>query len=154
MFAALGSLGHPVGDVVADLFAGSGALGIEALSRGAARAVFVESAPRAVAAIRENLAATGLGAAAEVLPGDVLAVLDRLPLPVDLAFCDPPYRFDRWAELLAALARNGVGLVVAESDRDVEVPDGWRLVRDKRYGVTVVRFLEPPAPFRPESDRP
>ena len=101
--------------VVLDLFAGSGALGIEALSRGASRATFVDDHPRSIAAVRANLAATGFEARARVVRADVLAYLGctagtgrrRHPSgpPGEaprLVFADPPYRFDRWPELLAA----------------------------------------------------
>ena len=79
-----------------DLFAGSGAIGIEALSRGAARAVFVEKNPEAVRVIRGNLVTTRLEAKAEVYPMDVFRALGRLEGegPFDVIFMDPPYRKD------------------------------------------------------------
>ena len=139
MFNALGSALDLQGARVADLFAGSGALGIEALSRGAASAVFVDEDGAARRAIAANLASTGLADRAEVRGGDAVAaaaVLGR----VDLAFCDPPYRFDGWDRLLAVL---DAAFVVLESDRDLELGPNWELVRRKRYGSTVVHFAEP-----------
>lgn len=142
VFNALGSLGAVAGADVLDLFAGSGALGIEALSRGAAHATFVEADRRAVAAVRRNLAATGLGDRATVVAGDAFAHLAALgpARRYTLALCDPPYRFDRWDELLAALPAD---LVVVESASAVAVPPAWAVERSRRYGSTVVAFLVP-----------
>lgn len=83
-----------------DLFAGSGGLGIEALSRGAAHAIFVESDRDAVGAIRTNLDATRLADRAAVVAADVFGSLDRLPGPFDLVLLDPPYAEPRTLELL------------------------------------------------------
>src|SRR5215204_512227 len=120
LFSILGA--RVEGARVLDLFAGSGALGLEALSRGAAQVTFVESAPAALAALRANLAA--LGAGAEVVRADALRWLhaaSRGARQYDLVFLDPPYR--RAAELgaplsdpLPAVLAPGA-LVVAESDR-------------------------------------
>ncbi|MDH3704647.1 MAG: 16S rRNA (guanine(966)-N(2))-methyltransferase RsmD [Acidimicrobiia bacterium] len=138
VFNVLYSLGGVEGSVVVDLFAGSGALGIEALSRGADHAVFVESDREALAAIETNLATLGLDDRAEVVARDVWSWLEQHTGTVDLVFADPPYEFDRWDELLAGL---DAVRVVAESDRDVEAPTGWRLDRAKSYGATVVSIL-------------
>ena len=86
LFSMLGDVG---GARVLDLYAGSGALGIEALSRGADSAVFVESDARAIAAIERNLAS--IGVEATVWRRDVLRFLARADGPFDLVFCDPPY---------------------------------------------------------------
>lgn len=136
VFNALGSLGAIEGATVLDLFAGSGALGIEALSRGAAHATFVERDRAAVSVLRANLEGTGLTGQATVRPGDAIRLLPTLP-PVDLALLDPPYAFDGWHDLLTRLPAS---LVVIESARPVELPEGWELVREKRYGTTVVQF--------------
>lgn len=148
LFNALGSLGAVDGAVVADLFAGSGALGIEALSRGAASAHFVESDRRAAAVVEENLAALGFDDRGVVLRRPVEAALDQLPDPLDLVLADPPYAFDGWRELLADLEPRlaGDGLVVVESDRAVALPDGWEKVRERTYGGTVVLFARPELP--------
>jgi 16S rRNA (guanine966-N2)-methyltransferase len=93
---------------VLDLFAGTGAIGIEALSRGAGRAVFVERDRDALGALRANLAALGLGRErARVVAADTLAALPRLATgeaPFDLVFLDPPYAGDLASRALAALA--------------------------------------------------
>jgi len=134
-FNALESLGAIRGAEVLDLFAGSGALGIEALSRGATQATFVDDDPGALAVVRANLAATGLGGSARVVQADALHYLggDR----VDLALLDPPYRFDdeAWGRLLGAVDAERA---VFESDRTIEVGERWEVLRSKRYGATVV----------------
>lgn len=138
-FNALTSLGAIEDATVLDLFAGSGALGIEALSRGASHATFIDNDPKALAVVRANLAATGLADRATVARGDARR---RAAAPaVDLALLDPPYAFgdDAWAALLESL---DAGLVVVESDRDVPLPGGWRVLRSKRYGGTVVTIAE------------
>lgn len=139
MFNSLFSLDAIEGARVLDAFAGSGALGIEALSRGALHATFVETGRDALAALRENLETLQLGAQGRVAPGDALAHLERTAAEgshYDLVLLDPPYGFDQWDELLAAVP---VGArVVIESDREVIVPDSWEVHRRKRYGGTVV----------------
>ncbi|MEC7506282.1 MAG: 16S rRNA (guanine(966)-N(2))-methyltransferase RsmD [Actinomycetota bacterium] len=139
MFNSLFSLDAIEGARVLDAFAGSGALGIEALSRGALHATFVETGHDALAALRENLETLQLGAQGRVVPGDALVHLERTAVEerhYDLVLLDPPYGFDQWGELLAAVP---VGArVVIESDREVVVPDSWEVHRRKRYGGTVV----------------
>jgi len=139
MFNSLFSLDAIEGARVLDAFAGSGALGIEALSRGALHATFVETGRDALAALRENLETLQLGAQGRVVPGDALAHLERTAAEgshYDLVLLDPPYGFDQWDALLAAVP---VGArVVIESDREVVVPDSWEVHRRKRYGGTVV----------------
>ncbi len=140
IFDVLGSIVDLQGTEVADLFAGSGAMGIEALSRGAATAVFVEDAPPALGAIRANLAALGMEDRARVVGQDVVRFLGR-PHDFDVALCDPPYGFTDWEPLLTHLRAT---LAVLESRRPVQVPAGWDVIRNKRYGgtlVTVVRSL-------------
>ena len=137
-FNALDSSGDIDGAVVLDLFAGSGALGIEALSRGAARVTFVERDRAALDALRTNLDSFGIGAdRAEVVVGDGLALVGsgRLDGPWDVALLDPPYAFDGWGDLLGALAAD---VAVCESAAPVDPPEGWWMARSKRYGGTVV----------------
>lgn len=141
-FNALGSLGVVVDATVLDLFAGSGAMGIEALSRGAAGVTFVDVDRQARAAIETNLATCGMGAAATVLASPAeryLAEATRSGTSFDLAFVDPPYDFDDWDELLRALPAE---VAVVESGRPVEAPPGWVELRAKRYGRTHVAILE------------
>ena len=117
---------------VLDVFAGTGALGIEALSRGAAHATFVESDRHALAAIRTNLDALGFVDRAKVVAGDATKV--TLPA-VDVAFADPPYAFAAWPALLE---RIDAGVLVVESDREVPVGEAREVLKSKRYGTTVV----------------
>jgi 16S rRNA (guanine966-N2)-methyltransferase len=138
IFNSIGSLGAVSGATVLDLFAGSGALGIEALSRGAAAATFVDNDRRALEAIRANLETTGLEARATVVATDAERYLDTAPGPFDLALVDPPYAFDRWEQLLHALKAE---VVVVESDRPIDVSNAGELVRQKRYGTTVVTIV-------------
>jgi 16S rRNA (guanine966-N2)-methyltransferase len=138
IFNSLGSIAGLDGATVLDLFAGTGALGIEALSRGADHATFVESDRHALAALRANLATTGFDGRATVVTTDVVRTA---PLPaVDVAFADPPYAFAAWDSLLTRL---DAALVVVESDREIEPPEGLRVLRSKRYGTTVVTLISP-----------
>jgi 16S rRNA (guanine966-N2)-methyltransferase len=146
-FNALASLDVLADAEVLDLYAGSGALGIEALSRGAAHATFVDHDRRSIVAIEANLAATGLAARATVVSGPARRALDdarRQGRRWTLALLDPPYAFDTWDDLLAAVPAE---VAVVESDRAVAVPPGWRAIRERRYGATLVSILRslPPA---------
>lgn len=136
VFNALDSAGALDGATVADLYAGSGAAGIEALSRGATHCTFVERDRAALAAVRANVAALGLGDRARVVGGDAASVAARLDAAV--VFADPPYDFDAWPELLGRIS---APLVVAEAPRAVAAPAGWSQGRTKRYGRTWVTFL-------------
>jgi 16S rRNA (guanine966-N2)-methyltransferase len=133
-FNSLESAGDIEEATVLDLFAGSGALGIEALSRGAAHVTFVERDRAALDALRANLAAMGLGPdRATVVIGDALThATDR---GYDLALLDPPYDFDGWEDLLGRL---DAAVAVCEGPRPVDPPPGWQLARVKSYGSTVV----------------
>lgn len=140
VFAALGSMGAVEGARLVDLFAGSGALGIEALSRGAAHATFVEPDRRARGVVEQNLSATGLAGRATVVPTTAARWLEGVgDERFDLALLDPPYAFDGWDELLTALPAD---LVVIESDRSVTPPPGWVVARERRYGSTFVVFAQ------------
>lgn len=135
IFSTLESMDAVQGSSVLDLFCGSGALGIEALSRGAGAATFVDSDPAAVSTVRANLASTGL-ANSEVIRADAVRWLDE-GTRFDVAFIDPPYAFDGWDEVFSRVRAE---LVVAESDRMLDVPAPWVVVREKRYGGTVVQL--------------
>jgi 16S rRNA (guanine966-N2)-methyltransferase len=138
VFNSLDSAGLIDGAAVADLFAGSGALGIEALSRGAATCVFVERDRAALQALRANIAALGLAQRTTVVTSDVPAWVPALR-GVDLALIDPPYEFDGWDQLLTVLR---VPYVVAEAAREIEPPTGWEALKSRRYGRTWVTQLE------------
>ena len=136
LFNSLGSLDAVDGAAVVDLFAGTGALGIEALSRGAVSAVFVDADPRAVSVIKDNLRATGLAEHARVVHSDVLRFYaDAQGTFYDVAFADPPYAFEDWPALLAVLPAR---LVAIEARTHVALGPEWGPLRSKRYGDTVV----------------
>jgi 16S rRNA (guanine966-N2)-methyltransferase len=148
IFSALGE--RVVEARVLDLFSGSGAFGIEALSRGATAATFVDDHPKAIAAIKTNLEKTRLEAA--VVRSDVFRFLDRTEQTFDLIFADPPYSKrpndpDLAANLIAStalehrLATGGL-LVLEKTSGDLPLEaHGWAAVRDKTYGSTQVLFL-------------
>jgi 16S rRNA (guanine966-N2)-methyltransferase len=133
------------GMAVLDLYAGSGALGLEALSRGAARATFVEANPRTAAVIDRNVEALGL-TGATVLARPVAAVLAAgLGDPVDLVLADPPYGLpvDDVNATLAALPAGGwtaestvVAVERRASSPPLTWPDGWDIWPKRRYGDT------------------
>ena len=150
VFNSLESLGA-VGDaVVVDLFAGSGALGIEALSRGARRCEFVEHDAATAKVIDRNLATTGLADRAAVHRSDATRWIDRAVADgtrADLVLLDPPYAFDdeTWRSLLDAVAMLAPGgVVVVESDRRIAVPAGWDALSAKKYGGTLIDVLRVP----------
>jgi 16S rRNA (guanine966-N2)-methyltransferase len=133
---------------VLDLYAGSGALGIEALSRGASEATFVDSDPAAIRVVRANLAA--LDAEAQVRRSDARRFLDGASAAArqyDLVFLDPPYRLAGGlgdaltAALPAVLAPDAT--VVAESDRRAPLELGLPLIDERRYGDTLIRIYGP-----------
>jgi 16S rRNA (guanine966-N2)-methyltransferase len=134
---------------VLDLFAGSGAIGIEALSRGAAHVTFVDREPRGLAILRQNLEVLGLKERAQVVRGDVVHWLEAATEQVEGAgfvFLDPPYDdavLDRALNVLDQAASNAT--VVAEHSRRQELPTLTRLKvdRQRRYGDTVVTVLRP-----------
>lgn len=141
-------LGERVPDAsVLDLYAGSGAIGIEALSRGAASAIFVEQARPALAALRGNLERTHLAERATVRPLDVgrfLAATDDGPW--DLVFLDPPYEVrDIVAPLRAVephLARDAMVVIKHFWRTDMPEVTGLQPVRQRRFGETMLSFLE------------
>ena len=139
-------LGATVDDArVLDLFAGSGALGIEALSRGARSAVFVDSSRKAIEAVKTNLAALGIEADVRPIAArSALRAASGRAEAYDLVFLDPPYR--RAAELgrelsegLAAVLAPGAR-VVTESDRRAPLHLDLPLADERRYGDTVIRI--------------
>ena len=137
IFNILGSQGGVDGLSVVDLFCGSGALGVEALSRGAASATFVDLDPDALAAVRQNLAAVGL---AEEPVSLVRAMLPGwLQAPdvgaFDVALCDPPYDFGEWPVLLDALRAD---IAVFESSAPIPLPETWVVKRERLYGGTLI----------------
>ena len=126
-----------------DLFAGSGALGFEAASRGAARVVMVEQDRKALAQLRDSLQLLGARNIA-LIPGDALAYLERPGERFDVVFLDPPFRQNAPAALLAKLpARLAAGArVYLEAGAPLEAPPPWRELRRARAGQVSYQLLE------------
>lgn len=127
---------------VVDLFAGSGALGIEALSRGASHATFVEQAPRAIEVLRSNLQQIGADSARyKVVRSDAIRFAEGLePREYDIAFADPPYRKGLGAELsMVYAARHFARILCIEHalNESLESEPIW----ERRYGDTALSFL-------------
>jgi len=144
MFSILGDVS---GAQVLDLYCGTGALGIEALSRGATSATLVD---RRIALARRNVEALGLSERCEVIRADVTQFLRRQGERFDLVFCDPPYRLaDRLEGELDPLIQKRLakdGRVIAESASRRPLSLSLRLVAERRYGDTVVRVHGPQTP--------
>lgn len=149
LFNSLGTLTDLEGAAVLDLYAGSGALGLESLSRGAGSVVFVESSPQVLPVLRANLAAVGLPGG-RVVAGSVPTVVGgRAPAAFDVVLADPPYDVPA-ADVIGVLrALSGGGwlapgavLVVERSSREepFEWPTPLAALRDRRYGEAVLRY--------------
>lgn len=147
MFSALSSLcGGFGGTRVLDAFAGSGALGLEALSRGAAHGTFVEKDARALAALRRNIEALGVASDCRVVPGDVFALAGKAVPggPFSLILLDAPYTLDaaRISTMLQSLTNTGqvVHEAVCSWEHAATTqpvwPAGFEVVRTKKYGMT------------------
>lgn len=136
-----------------DLFAGSGAIGIEALSRGAASCVFVDSYTESLKCIRENLNTTSLGAHASVMACDAVSAIDRLKAEgksFDIIFMDPPYDQELEKKVLTQISANNIlkedGLIIVEASSDTDFGYaqelGFNVSRTKSYGSNKHVFLE------------
>jgi 16S rRNA (guanine966-N2)-methyltransferase len=134
--------GELPGARVLDLFAGSGALGLEALSRGAAHATFVEQAPDALRVLRANVAALGAGTRSEVVRADATRFAERLPAGAfDVAFADPPYATGLAAALVERFAAVPfAALLCVEHGAADRLPE-WPGARTRRYGDSHLTFL-------------
>lgn len=136
---------------VLDLFAGTGNLGLEALSRGAASALFIDKSSASVSLVRENINLTKLTEMAEVLKGDALTLLDRLvkdKKQFELIFCDPPYNKGLVETILAKIDNSDIlsmkGIVVVEHSKHEQIRAEFNQLKVKRtekYGETLVSFL-------------
>ena len=124
---------------VLDLFAGSGQIGLEALSRGAKEAVFVDASRESVSVVEKNIQSTGLSRGAKVVPMDSLLFLQRKNEPFDIAFLEPPYHTGllQQALPLTAAVMNRGGVIIAEHPVDDEVPEtlgDFVRGKERRYG--------------------
>ena len=121
-----------------DIFAGSGSFGLEALSRGAAHATFIEKSPGAATVIKKNIATLGFADRATVLT--TLAESAVLVMPqVDLAFCDPPYADDPWRKLLPEIKAD---ILVGHAENEIELTEEWDELRRRRYGRAKIVIAE------------
>ena len=133
--------------VVLDLFAGTGAMGLEALSRGAERVVLVDNHPTALDALRANVEKLRAGARAQVRSGDAARWHERAQVACGVIFMDPPYGSEAWVPALAAVAKTGwIGddtVVVIETDRRerTEIPDGFKVLDERTYGRARILML-------------
>lgn len=136
--------------VVLDLFAGSGSIGIEALSRGAEKAVFVEQDPKILKALKTNLDRCKLADRGEMVRGDAMKYLERViksKKSFDIVFADPPYASSLSREIAVAISsvkRKVCDLLITESGEEYDIPQGGSLekIRTRKFGQTIVTYLE------------
>ncbi|MBP2658548.1 MAG: methyltransferase, partial [Firmicutes bacterium] len=150
--AVFNILGDIVVDAqVLDIFAGTGNLGLEALSRGASAAVFIDSSIDSITSIKENAQRTKLIGQVEILKNDVIRALDRFAgtgRSFDLIFCDPPYNKGLVQKVLEKIETNAIvnpkGILVIEHSKHEEIKNQWdhlQLRRVEKYGETLISFL-------------
>ena len=133
-----------------DLFYGSGQIGIEALSRGAASAAFIEKNKKVAELIGKNLKKTGLEEAATVIRGDVISNIPGLKAhpPFDIIYMDPPYDLKAEEQVIESIAEAGIlsdgGMIIIEADlkRELKSIPGFRVYREKTYKTNKHIFLE------------
>jgi 16S rRNA (guanine(966)-N(2))-methyltransferase RsmD len=143
LFSILG--GHVENAVVLDLFAGSGNLGLEALSRGARKCYFADSSRDSIRLLHVNVAHCKADATSHIMQGDYRNALAQLREKVDLVFVDPPYGDGLWLDVLGILfdkkIMNPNGMIVLEHPREVEFPQeiyNFRKIKEGRYGTVVL----------------
>ena len=133
--------------MVLDLFSGSGALGIEALSRGSSHGVFVENQKPALAVTKQNIALASVSDHADIVCSDALTYLERTSCKFDIIFLDPPYNTGLLNKAVAKIAENNLlsenGIIVAESEYMGEEPenDFFDIIKRAKYGKTTVFVL-------------
>lgn len=128
---------------ILDLFAGSGQMGLEALSRGAARAVFIDADQRAISCIRQNVKACGFENSAVILKSDAFSFLQRTTEKFDIAFLDPPYRHEILQQILPILAEKMQenGIIVCEHEPECKLEQRilhFDLQKQKKYGKIII----------------
>ncbi len=140
--------GYLAGSYVLDLFAGTGGLGIEALSRGADKAVFVDASDSSLKAVTANLTHTRLADSAQVVKSDYLAFLERTSDSFDLIFLDPPYQGEFLAKALEVISNRNLlnpdGFIYCETEGEPpsQVENLFSVFRDKKYGRARVLLLK------------
>ena len=137
--------------VVADIFCGTGCLGLEALSRGAARCFFFDNSRKSMALTEENIRTCRMEDRAETDVCDFRKAVALLPEPVDMAFLDPPYETGMLQECIELLSKQGRikegGLIIAEHPKTEKLPDeyfGFSKKREKKYGMIMVTIYQRP----------
>ncbi len=138
IFNALGSRDLLVDAVVIDLFAGSGALGLEAWSRGAAKVICVDNDTKALQVLRSNIEKLDAHEVVSAVRAEAVSWLGSTQRACDLLLADPPYEFDGWDELLSTAEATAALL---ESDRAIDPPVGWRQEYAKHYGRSWTTLL-------------
>ena len=144
IFSMLISLGVNFSEITfLDLFAGSGIMGLEALSRGAKKAVFVEKNPQVFKLIKQNLA--NFDANFETFNMDALSFMDKTAQKFDIIFLDPPYREGFYEKVLGNLPNimQEDGYLVVEAPLEYQVPPSFSVLKHKVYGSTQVLVLQP-----------
>ena len=148
--AIFGALGNIEGFTCLDLYSGSGAMGIEALSRGVIKSVFVDINPIALSATKDNLKSLGIANQDYVIIAleDVKAIekLHKEGYVFDLIILDPPYKEGRYEQIVSLIMENGLlsnnGIIVIESDRQIELENNqFNKIRDYKYGDIKVKIL-------------
>lgn len=144
--ALFGSLQFELQDAeILDAFAGSGALSIEALSRGAARAVLVEKDHAAALVLKKNLENCRLESGAQILEGDFLSLSKNIRGPFDFIFLDPPYKAGLYEESLRIIRETGLlkdgGKIICEHDGTAEFGSAFSELKRKKYGKTYLSFF-------------
>jgi len=142
-----GRFGDPITDArVLDVFAGTGALGLEALSRGAAHVTFLENGPKALKILGQNIALCRAEGETDTQRRDATRPGPNPGAPYDLVFLDPPYGKGLGEKALCALRDNGWladgALIVAEDSGPISAPAGFELCDERRYGDTIITLME------------
>lgn len=132
---------------VLDLFAGSGALGIEALSRYAGHCTFVDNNSAAEKVVRSNICKAGFSDCADIILGDSIEFLKTTNCKYDIVFLDPPYKAGLYEDALGVIKERGLlnigGLIIAECSRNFSFePRGYNIIKDKTYGKVRIYILE------------
>ena len=144
--AVFGSIQFDLQDSrVLDLFAGSGAMGIEALSRGAAEGVFVENNARAMAVVKQNAQYTGVDKRSRFIESDFVAALSKISGEFDFIFIDPPYASDYYKKAMEIIADKKLlasgGRIICEHDREIgDMPSRLVPLKSKKYGKTYITY--------------
>ena len=134
---------------VLDLFSGSGALGIEALSRGAKHCVFVDSSSKSISVTKKNITDTRFDDYSDVVTSDSIEYINKTNKKFDLIFIDPPYESDLYEKSLSAIKSSNIlnpdGMIVLEYDTEITPDfktDGFEIIKDKKYGRVKILIMK------------